>query len=79
MIVPSRVHVVPLGYERDRVVEPPLELSADIVVLLAHIAPEDTKPPYHTEVQETLEERSLEVKERSCDIFDLYACLGEIA
>ena len=79
MIVPNRIHIIPLGYERDRVVEPPIELSADVVVLLAHSAPENTKPSYHTEVIEALEDASLEVKERSCDIFDLYACLGEVA
>ena len=79
MIVPNRVHIISLGYERDRVIEPPLELNADIVILLNHDGPEYTKPAYHKEVRHKLGEALPEVVERNCDIFDLYACLGEIA
>ena len=79
MIVPNRVHIIPLGYERDRVVEPPLELNADIVVLLNHDSPDHTKPAYHDEVRQKLAEAPPEIVVQNCDIFDLYACLGEIA
>lgn len=79
MIVPNRVHIIPLGYERDRVMEPPLELNADVVVLLNHDGAADTKPAYHREVRQKLERAAPEVVDRTCDIFDLYASLGEIA
>ena len=36
MGVRDRVHIVPLGYERDRVVVPPVQMGADVVVLVMH-------------------------------------------
>lgn len=78
MNVPERVHVVPLGYEHDRVIEPLQRLNADKAVLIAHA--DDTKlPVYHDNVREALQEAQIELEEQECNLFDLYTCLGEIA
>lgn len=79
MRVPDRVHIVPLGYERDRVVRPTLQLKADRVILLHHDEPSDERPPYHAEIRDCFEEEQVTYEECSCDIFDLYGSLGEIA
>lgn len=77
MDVPKRIHVVPLGYERDRVIEPPKRLNADKVVLLSH--EEDEEPAYHEEAWKELREAHIDLQGRKCNIFDLYTCLGAIA
>lgn len=78
MKVPDRVHVVPLGYEFDRVVEPLLDLKADRAVLVHHTR--DSEPPaYHADIRNILQEEGISLEERECDLFDLYTCLGEIA
>lgn len=78
MDVPERIHVVPLGYEHERVVEPPKRLNADKVVLLSHDKDEE-EPSYHEEARDELRAANIELQERECDIFDLYTCLGAIA
>lgn len=77
--VPDRVHISPLGYERDRVVLPAIDYKADQVFLLEHDEPDDEKPAYHDELKEDLREAGIEVWSIRCDIFDLYTVLGEIA
>lgn len=78
MDVPERIHIIPLGYEYDRVVEPPRRLNADRVILLAH-TDQDAAPDYHGSVREDLQRADIDVEELGCNIFDLYTCLGEIA
>jgi len=78
MDVPERIHVIPLGYEHERVTEPPMQLNADKVVLLTHDENEQ-EPAYHEEVREELRAANIELQERESDIFDLYTSLGEIA
>lgn len=78
MDVPERIHVVPLGYERERVIEPPIRLNADKIVLLSHDE-DDQEPTYHEEAREELRAANIGLQERECNIFDLYTCLGEIA
>lgn len=78
MDVPERIHVVPLGYERERVIEPPRRLNADKVVLLSHDEDEE-EPAYHREAREELQDANIELREHECNIFDLYTCLGAIA
>ena len=78
MNVPRRVHVVPLGYEHDRVIEPPRRLNADKVVLLSH-EEDDEEPEYHDEAREYLQANNIELEERESNIFELYSCLGVIA
>jgi len=78
MHVPQRVHVVPLGYEHERVVEPPQRLNADKVILLSHES-DTEEPDYHDDAREELENDNIELDERNSNIFDLYTCLGSIA
>jgi hypothetical protein len=79
MDVPDRVHISPLGYEYDRVLEPAVEAKADRVYLLEHSESDNEEPEYHTELVEELQETGIAVQSVSCDIFDLYAVLGKVA
>jgi hypothetical protein len=79
MEVKDRVHIAPLGFERDRVVKPAINLKADIVYLLEHDEPKSAKPNYHEDVKADLREAGVDVNPRTCDIFDLYATLGTVA
>lgn len=79
MDVPARVHIIPLGYERDRIIEPPIDLNADKVILLNYAGVDAANPEYHDEVREELEAADVVLEERDCDIFELYSALGMIA
>jgi len=79
MEVKERVHIAPLGFERDRVVQPAVDLKADTVFLLEHDEPKSAKPNYHDDVKEDLRDAGIEVRPRTCDIFDLYSTLGTVA
>lgn len=75
--VPLRVHVVPLGFEYERLRVPIREWRADKVVAVEY---DEGEPiPY---VERLLEELSaddgVELTRRACDIFDLYEALGTI-
>jgi len=79
--VPARVHIMPVGYEYERIIQPAEEFRADKVVLLGH--EEDTQGDQGTEHLENaitaLEKQNIEVRAEECDIFDLYSSMGAIA
>ncbi len=79
--VPARVHIMPVGYEYERIVEPAEEFRADKVVLLGH--EKDAKGDPGVEKLEeslhTLENNNIEVISQECDIFDLYSSMSAIA
>ena len=75
--VPDRVHIIPLGYEKDRILEPVQDLKADKVILLIHRDDEDLWS--RKEVKGELQESPIKVEERDCDIFDMYGTIGTIA
>ncbi|WP_282352586.1 HFX_2341 family transcriptional regulator domain-containing protein [Haloferax volcanii] len=75
----DRVHVSPLGYEFDRVLEPAVDYKADSVYLLEHEEPDGEKPEYHATLKADLRDAGITVHSVQCDIFDLYTVLGEIA
>lgn len=78
--VKNRIHIIPLGYERDRVVVPPIEMGAHAVVLVTHAHDEEEdQPEYYDDIYNAFDEESIEVSETECDIFDLYDALGTIA
>lgn len=79
MNVPDRIHISPLGYEHDRVVEPAVDYKADSVYLLEHDEPDSEKPAYHVTLKEELQDAGITVHSVSCDIFDLYTVLGTVA
>jgi len=78
--VSNRIHIIPLGFERDRVIVPPQEMGADKVVLIVHEKdePED-QPDYYDEIFDELESSAIKTETIKCDIFDLYDALGTIA
>ncbi|WP_336000541.1 DUF6293 family protein [Halorientalis halophila] len=69
------VHVAPLGYEYDRILEPARTYDADEVYLLA---PENATEHahYHDDLAAELEAEGVEVAWRSVDLHDVYAVLG---
>ena len=79
--VRERVHVMPVGYEYERIVTPAEHFQADRVVLIGH--EKDTKDSKgrhkRDRVIEALDERDISHEEVYCDIFDLYSSLGTIA
>ena len=76
--VPLRVHVVPLGFESERLRVPIREWRAEKVVAVEYS--EGPPMPY---VEDLLDELAsddrIELERRACDIFDLYEALGTIA
>jgi DNA-binding MarR family transcriptional regulator len=73
------VHVVPFGYEYDRILEPIEKSDADTVVLLNNSSPRDTRAEFQDELQSRLEEDTeVELDARGCDIFDMYGSLESI-
>lgn len=77
--VPDRIHVSPLGYEYDRVLEPAINYKADRVYLLEHDEPSSEKPEYHEALKGDLRAAGISVHSIQCDIFDLYTMLGTVA
>lgn len=72
MEIPDRVQIVPLGYERARILEPIYRLKADRVVLLRQLTKDDYEAPFQREVIETLRENDrIELEIRECDLFDI--------
>ncbi|WP_254767279.1 DUF6293 family protein [Salinilacihabitans rarus] len=76
MDVVRRVHVVPLGCEYDRILEPVRDQRADLVYLLEDEAGET--PTYREDLRADLESVVPEVRTRRCDLGDVYAVLGEV-
>jgi hypothetical protein len=79
--VPKRLHIVPLGYEEDRIVEPVRSYDADKVLLLAPApgAEDYSRPEYHQRVRRNIREAGIELEDIECDIFNLYESLRTIA
>jgi len=79
--VPKRIHIIPLGYEEDRIVEPAISYEADIALLLEPDpdSEEIHQPEYHERVRAHLDDAGIEIENVKCDIFNLYSSLGTIA
>lgn len=72
MEIPDRVQIVPLGYERDRVLEPVYRLKADRVVLLRQLAEDNYEATFQRDVVNALRDNDrIELEIRECDLFDL--------
>ena len=75
-----RVHVAPFGVERDRIVRPLAEYSADKVVLLDYLSEPVPARPDLSELTDDLEENDIDHEcrdETITDIFDALAAIGE--
>lgn len=77
--VPDRVHIMPVGYEKDRVTESAKGYKADKVILIGHEEDGDEDEKRLDEIEFELENRAIEIERTQCDIFDLYDSLGLIA
>lgn len=76
---PKRVHIVPVQFEFDRVVDPLVKHGADVVYLL-YDAHHDRRPDYYDDIEETLEAHGL-IREETlltipCSHDDPYAVFG---
>ena len=78
MDVPERVHLMPVGYENDRIALPAERLRADRVVLLQY-ADETDHPSYADVVRDRLDATGITHETVACDIFDLYDSIGTVA
>lgn len=80
LTVEDRIHIIPLGYERDRVIVPPREMGADKVILVKHSLDDDEDyPEYYDDIFAAFDEAAIDVADTTADIFDLYDSLGAIA
>lgn len=77
-----RIHIVPTGYEHDRIINPVLKRRADKVYLLVHNNPtQDDAKRYIDKVRESLERENIEFEERAhdrLDVFDVIKTVKEI-
>jgi len=78
MDVAERVHLMPVGYENDRIVLSAERFSADRVVLLNY-DDETDHPSYVETVRKRLDERGIDHESVECDIFDFYDSIGTVA
>ncbi|WP_436912122.1 HFX_2341 family transcriptional regulator domain-containing protein [Halosimplex marinum] len=78
MEVAERVHLIPVGYENDRIVLPAVELRADRVVLLRY-EDETDHPSYVETVRGRLDEEGIDHETVPCNIFDFYDSIGTVA
>lgn len=79
--VSDRVHIVPLGYEYERVTVPAIRMRADRVYLIYHEGDNpDERPEYYEDIHEDLRAAGIEVDDQNiCNIFDLYDTLRTVA
>ncbi|WP_436923666.1 HFX_2341 family transcriptional regulator domain-containing protein [Halosimplex amylolyticum] len=78
MEVAERVHLIPVGYENDRIVLPAVRLRADRVVLLRY-EDETDHPSYAETVRERLDDEGIDHETVPCNIFDFYDSIGTVA
>ena len=69
--IQQRVHVVPMGFEEDRVVLPAIRLKAERVVLLANTRANDKAGPFRALAVKRLEEAGIHCELVRAPIFDL--------
>lgn len=74
---PERVHVVPFGYEYDRIVDAAKKLNAERVVLLEK--PEEDQPGWFQNVRDDLRNAGITVRTESCDIMIMYSVIKSVA
>lgn len=72
-----RVHISPVGFEINRVIEPLIRERADKVYLVLH-AKDDKATKYVDKISKTLSKRNqfLKIEKRTTDIWDLFECLN---
>ena len=74
----DEVHVVPLGYEHDRILSPIRKHDADVVYLLAEAHQDRQLTPYQEALVEELESDSRTVTFREAALDDIYDVLAVV-
>lgn len=79
--VSDRVHIVPLGYEYERVTVPAIRMRADRVYLIYHEGDDPgERPGYYEDIHDDLKTAGITVDDNNvCNIFDLYDTLRTLA
>lgn len=73
-----RIHIVPVGFEIDRVIEPLIRFKADKVWLVVEENVENGEANYHyQEIKRKLEELEISFEERRCQFRALFELLNE--
>jgi hypothetical protein len=72
-IINQRIHIAPVGFEIDRIVEPAVEMKADLVYLVVHENISDDKASkYHIEIQKQLKKKKIKTETVYADRFKLF-------
>jgi len=74
----DEVHVVPLGYEHDRILQPVRKHDADVVYLLTENGGQNRLTPYQEALVEELESDGRRIRFREVDLEDLYDVLAVV-
>ncbi|GAA0259157.1 DUF6293 family protein [Haladaptatus pallidirubidus] len=74
----DEVHIAPLGYEYDRIVEPVRKHGVDVLYLLEHDGPPNERPVYHDELKSVLANDGIDVRSEAVDLLDIYDVLGVV-
>lgn len=77
MEAPERVHIVPFGYEHDRIVLSAKKQRAERVVLLEE--PGEEQPEWFSDVRQDLIDLGISVETESCDIMDMYSVIKAVS
>ncbi|SFK63484.1 hypothetical protein SAMN04487950_0293 [Halogranum rubrum] len=72
-----RVHIAPLGYERDRIFVPATRYNADSLYLLGPTTPSSSTPTYHADLLADLDDAGIAVERVDVDLNDIYDVLGQ--
>lgn len=72
--IKERVHIAPVGYEKERIYKPLLEMKAERVWLLVY-SKDNKAHVYQQKVEEVLMQAKIQCKTAYCDITDLYDVL----
>jgi hypothetical protein len=76
MDIVKRVHIAPLGFEHDRILEPATRYGADLMYLLVNEG--GPRASYHDDLEAGLADAGIEVRRESCDLMDVYDVLGVV-
>ncbi len=73
--VRQRIHIAPVGFEVDRVVQPILRMRGELAYIVANLPAEDQASTFRTEVLRQLKARRVKTKVCHAEIFDLYTTI----
>jgi hypothetical protein len=78
MNIRERVHIMPVGYEFDRIILPAERYRADRIILIGHTEDSEFGRKNWNRVTSKLDNMNIPYERYQCNIFDLYSSLSEI-